>query len=73
MDVNGIMRRLTKSESSLVNTIFFVSLVSSLVACFLRPTLAWLRQSDIAFAVESSVISIMLWWLVLGIYRLSRG
>jgi hypothetical protein len=68
-----MMRALTKSDSPGVNGFFFVSLVSTLASCALAPTLAWLRQSDVAFAVESSATSFLLWWVVLGAYRLIRG
>ena len=68
-----MMRALTKSDSPGVSGFFFVSLVTSVASCVLAPTFAWFRQSDVAFAVESSGVSFLLWWVMLGVFRLSRG
>jgi hypothetical protein len=67
-----MMKGLTKSESRGVNNFFFVTLVSSLASCVLAPVMAWLRQADVMFAVESTVLSFLLWWAALGIFRLVR-
>ncbi len=68
-----MMERLTKSESPGVNAFFSVSLITSLASFVIAPAWAWLRQSDITSAVGSSVVSFLLWWVMLGIYRLSKG
>jgi hypothetical protein len=68
-----MVRSLTKSDRPGVNAFFSVTLISSLVSCVLAPVLAWLSQADITFAVESSVLSLLLWWVTLGIFRLVRG
>lgn len=68
-----MMKRLTGSDSPGVNAFFSVSLITSLASFAIGPALAWLRQSDVASAVGSSAVSLFLWWMMLGIYRLFRG
>jgi hypothetical protein len=68
-----MMRKLTRSDSPAVNTFFFVSLIASLAPFNIAPVLAWLRQSNVTPAVEWSAYSLILWWAMLGVYRLIRG
>lgn len=68
-----MIKALTKSNNSFVNTFFGVSLITSILYCILRPIEAWVSQSDMSFAIASSILSFILWWVVLGLYRLFKS
>ena len=71
--VRSMIKALTKSDTPFINTLFCVTLIISLLSCILGPVLAWLRQSDIAFAIESSIVGLALWGVLLGLYRLFKS
>jgi len=64
---------LTKSNSPFVNTSFGVTLLTSLLSLLIRPLLAWIRHTDMALAIATSIVSLALWFGVLGVYRLVKA
>jgi len=64
---------LTRSNSPFVNTIFGVTLLTSLLSLLIRPLLAWIRHTDLASAIAASIVSLALWFGVLGVYRLVKA
>jgi predicted PurR-regulated permease PerM len=64
---------LTKSNSPFVNTIFGVTLLASLFSFLIRPLFAWVQHTDMASASATSIVSLALWFVILGVYRLVKG
>ena len=64
---------LTKTNSTLVNTIFGVTLLVSLLSFLIGPLFAWIQHTDLASAIATSIVSLALWFVVLGLYRLVKG
>ncbi len=64
---------LTKTDSPFVNTIFSVTLLVSFLSFLISPLFAWIQQTNMASAIATSIVSLALWFVVLGVYRLVKG
>lgn len=69
----SMIERLTKSDSPLVNTMFEVGLTGALATGVIRVALAYWRQTSLADAIGITIISLVLWCVTLGLYRLWKS
>jgi predicted PurR-regulated permease PerM len=64
---------LTKTNRPFVNTFFGVTLLSSLLSFLIKPLFAWIQHTEMASAIATSIVSLALWFVVFGVYRLVKG
>jgi hypothetical protein len=68
-----MIKALTKSDNSFVNTFFGISLLITVLSCVGKLVEAWWYRMSTMDALAVSIISFILWVMTLGLYRLFKS